>query len=163
MQGCQRIVRMYGACLEKPRVCILYELLEGGSLYKVRRKSASRILRALCPAYLSSARCALGAGQFIVGWLQRIYDRLRPPLQLLEVLQIIHDVAEGLAYLHHTADVVHRDLKPHNILLDKHGRAKIIDFGLSKDVANPCHSYLLTDARGTIQYMAPEAFDCKVS
>mmetsp|Transcript_1603 Transcript_1603/g.4627 ORF Transcript_1603/g.4627 Transcript_1603/m.4627 type:complete len:1077 (+) Transcript_1603:855-4085(+) len=124
-QDCKRIVRMLGACLAKPRVCIIYELLSGGSLHN------------------------------------RIHDRLRPPLELLEVLQIMHDVAEGLAFLHHTADVVHRDLKPHNILLDKHGRAKIIDFGLSKDIANPCQSYLLTDARGTIQYMAPEAFDCR--
>jgi len=124
-QGCERIVKMLGACLSRPRVCIIYELLRGGCLH------------------------------------HRIHDRLRPPPTLLEILLVAHDVSEGLAYLHHTADTVHRDLKPQNILLDEGGRAKIIDFGLSKDIQNPCQSYLLTDAQGTIQYMAPESFDCK--
>ena len=45
-------------------------------------------------------------------------------------LQIAHDMAEGLAYLH--PSVVHRDLKPQNILLDVNGRAKIADFGISR-------------------------------
>ena len=45
-------------------------------------------------------------------------------------VQIAHDVAEGLAYLH--PSVVHRDLKPQNILLDINGRAKIADFGISR-------------------------------
>ena len=46
------------------------------------------------------------------------------------VVQLAHDVAEGLAYLHPA--VVHRDLKPQNILLDGQGRAKIADFGISR-------------------------------
>ena len=45
-------------------------------------------------------------------------------------VQIAHDMAEGLAYLH--PSVVHRDLKPQNILLDVSGRAKIADFGISR-------------------------------
>ena len=45
-------------------------------------------------------------------------------------MQIAHDMAEGLAYLH--PSVVHRDLKPQNILLDVSGRAKIADFGISR-------------------------------
>jgi serine/threonine protein kinase len=47
-----------------------------------------------------------------------------------QVLQIGLDVARGLAYLHPA--VVHRDLKPHNVLLDAAGRAKIADFGISR-------------------------------
>ena len=51
------------------------------------------------------------------------------------VPQIIHEVAEGLAYLH--PSVIHRDLKPQNILLDAQGHAKIADFGISKVKARP--------------------------
>lgn len=42
-------------------------------------------------------------------------------------VQVTHDMAAGLAYLH--PSVVHRDLKPQNVLLDLDGRAKIADFG----------------------------------
>jgi hypothetical protein len=52
------------------------------------------------------------------------------PLPCLQVLQVGLDIARGLAYLHPA--VVHRDLKPHNVLLDAAGRAKIADFGISR-------------------------------
>ncbi|KAF6257343.1 hypothetical protein COO60DRAFT_1626853 [Scenedesmus sp. NREL 46B-D3] len=61
---------------------------------------------------------------------QRIYHPSKRRLSYLEVLQIGLDVARGLAYLHPA--VVHRDLKPHNVLLEANGRAKIADFGISR-------------------------------
>lgn len=72
------------------------------------------------------------------------------------LVQLVHDVADGLAYLHQ-ANVVHRDLKPMNILLDAESRARISDFGLSLMV--PRDSTILTakgDQMGTERYMAPE-------
>eukprot|EP00198_Chlamydomonas_reinhardtii_P005904 XP_001695240.1 predicted protein [Chlamydomonas reinhardtii] len=74
---------------------------------------------------------------------------------LADVLCIARDVAAGLAYLHPT--VVHRDLKPGNVLLDEAGTAKITDFGLARFKANTA----LTTAEievGTAPYMAPEVF-----
>lgn len=73
-------------------------------------------------------------------------------------MQLAHDAAAGLAYLH--PSVVHRDLKPQNILLDDEGRAKLADFGISR-VKDPTKSYLsqVTNDNGTPMYMAPEQFN----
>jgi serine/threonine protein kinase len=86
---------------------------------------------------------------------QRIHDRNRRRLSYIEILQLAHDIAEGLAYLH--PSVIHRDLKPQNILLDEEGRAKIADFGISR-VKDPAKSYLtqMTAENGTPMYMSPE-------
>ena len=86
---------------------------------------------------------------------QRIHDKKRRRMSYIEILQVAHDIAEGLAYLHPI--VIHRDLKPQNILLDEDGRAKIADFGISK-VKDPAKSYLtkMTAENGTPMYMSPE-------
>jgi serine/threonine protein kinase len=79
-----------------------------------------------------------------------------------EIWKFIKDVASGLAYLH-SNDIVHRDIKPDNILKDSMGNYVITDFGLSVKM----HSTLrqasarynnTTDQSGTLGYMAPEMF-----
>eukprot|EP00803_Ostreobium_quekettii_P002922 evm.model.scf_229.2 EVM.evm.TU.scf_229.2 scf_229:27456-37448(-) len=88
---------------------------------------------------------------------QRIHNRNKRKLDYLEVLKLGHDIAKALAYLHPT--VIHRDLKPQNVLMDKKGRAKIADFGISK-FKDPHKSYLsVTQTGGTPNYMAPELFN----
>jgi len=82
-------------------------------------------------------------------------------LSYLQILQIGYAIAEGLHALHQQ-HVVHRDLKPDNILLDAHMRPKLSDFGISrkKDAAV---SAMSTQNLGTWSYMAPEQFNGKVS
>lgn len=51
-------------------------------------------------------------------------------------MQVISDVAAGLAYMH--PNVIHSDLKPQNILIDREGHAKIADFGISRVKVEIC-------------------------
>ncbi|VAH32339.1 unnamed protein product [Triticum turgidum subsp. durum] len=66
-------------------------------------------------------------------------------------------VARGLAYLHESCQdlIIHCDIKPQNILLDKSFVAKIADFGMAKLIGRD-FSRVLTTARGTVGYLAPE-------
>ena len=49
-----------------------------------------------------------------------------------EGAQMIYKIIEGLNHIH-ASHVIHRDLKPDNIMIDEKGDPKIIDFGLSRD------------------------------
>jgi tetratricopeptide (TPR) repeat protein/tRNA A-37 threonylcarbamoyl transferase component Bud32 len=97
---------------------------------------------------------------------ESLYRRLiTKSLKTREVLDIACQVADGLAAAH-GAGVVHRDLKPQNIMLTTDGRAKIVDFGLSKqapgssgpDELTAKGSALTADhlVLGSAGYMAPE-------
>ena len=98
------------------------------------------------------------AGQSLYSAIHR--ERLKPA----RVIEIASQVADGLAVAH-DAGVVHRDLKPRNIMLTEDGRAKIVDFGVGKTAGpvpgseDPTIGGGLTDTLvvvGTAGYMAPE-------
>jgi len=76
------------------------------------------------------------------------------PFPPADVVPIIRDVADGLDALHERG-LVHRDVKPSNILLGRDGRARLADFGLAK---GPGYTVLTNVGRsvGTPDYMAPE-------
>jgi serine/threonine-protein kinase len=94
------------------------------------------------------------AQRFIEG--MSLDDKLKRdgPLDVQTAVGVCTDVAAGLEALW-GAGMVHRDVKPANILLDESGRAYITDFGLAKDTQGS----LLTlpgQALGSMDYMAPE-------
>ncbi|XP_047957074.1 rust resistance kinase Lr10-like isoform X2 [Salvia hispanica] len=67
-------------------------------------------------------------------------------------------VARGIQYLHCGCDIkiLHFDIEPHNILLDDKFVPKVSDFGLAKLCSVEKDTVLMTAARGTIGYVAPE-------
>ncbi|MED6120332.1 hypothetical protein PIB30_019842 [Stylosanthes scabra] len=77
-----------------------------------------------------------------------------------KMFEISVGVARGMAYLHEGCDmqILHFDIKPHNILLDENFIPKVSDFGLAKLYPLDNSIVSLTAARGTIGYMAPELF-----
>ena len=82
----------------------------------------------------------------------------RGPLAIDDALDIAIQIAEGLAEAH-TAGIVHRDIKPPNVMFSRGGVVKIVDFGLVKLVGASRVALRLTKTGmtlGTVFYMSPE-------
>jgi len=107
------------------------------------------------------------ATEFIDG--QTLRERMRSaPVKLTEVLEVAAQIASALAAAH-AAGIVHRDIKPDNIMLRRDGIVKVLDFGLAKltdslppqsiDPEAPTRAVVNTGAgvvMGTTLYMSPE-------
>jgi serine/threonine protein kinase len=79
------------------------------------------------------------------------------PTSLGRAVAIVKEIAQALAVVHE-AGLLHRDIKPDNVLLDKEGRVKLIDFGLVRTFEEECATVLTQTGEfvGTFAYLPPE-------
>ncbi|KAH6771576.1 Protein kinase superfamily protein [Perilla frutescens var. hirtella] len=87
-----------------------------------------------------------------------IFNRANPALSWDRRLQIMLGAAEGLAYLHEELEIqiIYRDFKASNILLDEEFNAKLSDFGLAREGPTAGHTHVSTAVVGTYGYAAPD-------
>lgn len=124
------IVTLLGYCLEGSRKALIYEFMSNGSLEKFIHKKA-------------------------------VESETSPSLSWEKLYQIAMGIARGLEYLHKGCNtrILHFDIKPHNILLDENYGPKISDFGLAKLSTRDESIISMSNARGTIGYVAPEVWN----
>lgn len=99
-------------------------------------------------------------GPSLAQWIDRLRGHRqasdRRGFELGAALLITREVLDGLAHAHSRdhgrAPVVHRDITPRNILVDRSGRVQIVDFGIAK----PVDSAEVRGVMGSVGYMAPE-------
>lgn len=83
-------------------------------------------------------------------------DRIdESPLTPRESAELIAKLADAMDYAHQ-AGVIHRDLKPGNVLFDENGEPKITDFGLAKKVGEDDSHTRTVSVMGSLGYMSPE-------
>ncbi|CAN1833529.1 Rust resistance kinase Lr10 [Linum perenne] len=92
--------------------------------------------------------------------LQKYIDQHQHQTVRSKFHDIALGVAKGIEYLHQGCEqrILHFDIKPHNVLLDREFNPKISDFGMAKLCAKDQSAISMTTARGTIGYIAPEVF-----
>ncbi len=81
------------------------------------------------------------------------------PLSMAAKLSIVEQVCHALAYAHRN-DVVHRDVKPANVILQPDGVVKLLDFGIAHQEKQDRGLTQTGNVIGTVHYMAPERLQC---
>lgn len=119
------LVQLQGWCAEKDELLLVYEFMSNGSLD------------------MALHSCSGAERYATLNWAQRY--------------NVAVGIACAVAYLHeeHDKQVIHRDIKCSNILLDSHFNPKLGDFGLAR-LKDPNTSPRSTLAAGTVGYLAPE-------
>src|SRR5690625_2780277 len=92
--------------------------------------------------------------EYVDGLTLKEYIQRNSPIEVEKALDIMNQVTSAIAHAH-ANDLVHRDIKPQNILIDKYGNVKVTDFGIA--IALSATSLTQTNAiLGSVHYLSPE-------
>jgi beta-lactam-binding protein with PASTA domain len=93
------------------------------------------------------------AMEYLPGRSLKAVVREHGPLDPAAAIDIVIQILLAARFAHRRG-VIHRDLKPHNVILDEEGRAKVTDFGIAR--AGASDMTLTGSIMGTAQYLSPE-------
>src|SRR6185437_1830654 len=128
----ERLIHEAQACatLDHPNVVSVYEVNEAGGVYYIAMELAE-------------------------GGSLRELVKAAGPLEYPRACLLCADAADALAHAH-SLGIVHRDVKPANLMLTRSGRCKVTDFGLARGLETAELSKPIPEAVGTPQFIAPE-------
>ena len=161
--GMASVYRAHDKLLERPvALKVLHEHFSRDPDYVERfRREARAIAKVSHPNIVTVIdRGEFEESQFIVfehvpgETLKDVVER-EGPLPVAEALALAHQVARALAYAHERG-IVHRDVKPHNVLVDEDGGAKVTDFGLARSLDLEHDITQTGTLLGTCDYISPE-------
>ena len=93
------------------------------------------------------------AMEYVAGRSLKTIVREQGPLDPATAIDIVVQILRAARFAHKRG-VIHRDLKPHNVILDEEGRARVTDFGIAR--AGASDMTLTGSIMGTAQYLSPE-------
>ena len=93
------------------------------------------------------------AMEYLEGVTLKQLINTRGPLPPLEAIDIAEQILRAARFAHRRG-IIHRDIKPHNVIVDEDGRAKVTDFGIARAGASDMTE--TGSIMGTAQYLSPE-------
>ncbi len=115
------------ACLSHPNIVAVYDVGEENGMYYI-------------------------VMEYIDGITLKKYIERKGKLSVQEAVGISLQIANGLEAAHNN-NIIHRDIKPQNILIAKDGTAKVTDFGIAKAASS---NTITANAMGSVHYISPE-------
>ena len=130
------LVPLIGICIEKPNLCLIYPYLSKGELNVDNNIETGSLEKYFKKVELNYTR------------------RLKIAVGIVDALLFLHTPHESI----NKPQIIHRDVKPENILLDNDYNARLTDVGISKQL-DPSGGNTTMDMLGTPGYIDPDVFD----
>ncbi|MBY8912239.1 Stk1 family PASTA domain-containing Ser/Thr kinase [Bacillus sp. YC2] len=115
--------------LDHPNIVSIYDIGEEGDIYYI-------------------------VMEYVEGMTLKEYITTHGPLHPKEALSIMEQIVSAIAHAHQN-HIVHRDIKPHNILIDHMGHIKVTDFGIATALSSTTITHT-NSVLGSVHYLSPE-------